>query len=184
MPTPEQCFALALEAFAGRRFELGSGSGKMLRILLGGHDLDASITPSGIRLSFGGRTHDYMPETAPAIVSWLLDAAGAQPDTREITASIGPAEMRTYGIWRLSRLHVRLSATRELIAIRVRSAAEALDVPLPLPRPLPEPPYVVLPERCPHCGEVPERYRVLHDWSLVCLACGRSQPARDQPSNG
>ena len=107
----------------------------------------------------------------------MLAASGTrgEPDVR---FAIEPTEIAPVGIfpaWKMPALHVWMRGAPDRITIRVRNTVAALADPLPVPPPL-VPTYLELTHPCRHCGQVPKRYRVLLDESLVCLACGRSQP--------
>jgi hypothetical protein len=67
------------------------------------------------------------------------------------------------------------------VAILIRNQSPLDDLrraPPPLPKPIDEAPrFIAGDDACPHCGSVPERYRVLSDRTVVCLVCGRSSQA-------
>jgi hypothetical protein len=72
--------------------------------------------------------------------------------------------------------YVRIDTTAEKTLIRVRTSEAPLadlgtDVPIEGRHR-----FVVLDRAGPHCGRIPERYRVLTGGSYVCLACGASMP--------
>src|SRR5262249_25990861 len=97
---------------------------------------------------------------------------------RHLRARFGSIEFGQIGAfppWRVGERHVQLRAEADLVTIRVRRTALALDMPVVTP-PWPEPTYIELAQACAHCDQVPERDRVLMDGSRVCVACGRSQP--------
>lgn len=181
----ERCFTRALAAFAGERYRLDAGASKVMYFMC--HDpsgCDAVITPSSFEINYGWNygPHRYFLQTAPGIVSWLLIASGACGE-REVRAPIGPTTIPTidgYPGWQMPALHVAMLEGPAQIAIRVRDTIAGLADPLPSP--IVGPPFLELPHLCRHCGRVPERYRVLRDGSLVCLACGRSQPRFESPA--
>lgn len=185
----ELCFSQALDAFAGRRFAIDAGASKMLNLILRHPDCtpprcDATITRSDIEVRYGWThgLHAYRLDVAPQVVSWLLAAAGARGGEREVRAAVGPiavpkleihldaARPLCFPAWQAPAFHLWMHAEADRLLIRVRDTAEALAAPIPGPQ------EVELPQRCQHCGQVPDRYRALTDGvTLVCLACGRSQ---------
>jgi hypothetical protein len=176
--TDDACFARVLAAFAGERYPLDAGASKVMNFML--HDCsgcDATITPHDFAINFGWNygPHHYFMATAPAIASWLLDAVGVRGE-REVRGRIAAARIPAippFFAWELPALHVALVAGLTEVTIRVRDSEAALATPLPEPDRTPK--FATLAQPCAHCLQVPERYRVLGDGSLVCLACGRSQ---------
>jgi hypothetical protein len=174
-PSDAQSYDLVLSVLRGKRVPLDPGSRKMLSLVVcdrAGCDLE--ITPSSFTVSWSSeRSHAYYLWCAPGLVSFLLDGM-PMPPTPRLTRQLGPMTLAASD--RAPRLdveerHLRIEALDERLSIRVRDSAATLDDELPAPPPLPEPPVG---HRCPHCNEIPERYRVLADRTIVCLACGRS----------
>ena len=57
------------------------------------------------------------------------------------------------------------------VMVRIRADEAALDDELPT---VSDRKFARYAHACPQCHQVPERYRVLSDGGLVCLACGSS----------
>jgi hypothetical protein len=181
--TDEPCFARVLAVLAGERFAFDESASKVMYFMLrDDRGCDAVISARGFEINFGWSygPHHYVLSTAPPIVSWLLDAAGAR-GAREVRVAIGPTDLPSVKpcfSWRAPALHVAMVAGLDQVSIRVRDRVAALADPLPAPAPAPHAPGLAeATQPCRHCGQVPDSYRVLRDRSFVCLACGRSQPA-------
>lgn len=135
---------------------------------------DAEITRREMTVWYArGGASKYFLAVAPGVVSILLAGAVAragEPVIRRIDPATTPLDpYPPCGV-----RHVRLDAAADRVMIRVRADEAALvglgpDVPIEGPHR-----FVVLDRACPHCGQVPERYRALTDGCLVCLACGAS----------
>lgn len=141
----------------------------------------AEITPSSFIIPYiiSGRSDHYDLSLAPGIISFLLDGVGL-PDTGHAIRPIRlTGRMDTsLPLWSEDggARYVRFddAAARTVFRIRDSEAALAeLGPDLPVVEPVR---YVVLDRTCPHCGSVPERYRVLRGGFHVCMACGRSLP--------
>jgi hypothetical protein len=184
----ELCFSRVLDAFAGRRFAIDAAASKMLKYMLwspscGPTSCDATITRSDIEIRYGWThgLHSYRLDVAPQVVSWFLAAAGARGGEREVRAAVRSIEIPAFEVrqdagrwrysgWQVPAFHLWMHAEADRVLIRLRDTAEALAAPIPGPQ------EVEFPQRCQHCGQVPDRYRALTDGvTLVCLACGRSQ---------
>lgn len=184
----ELCFSRVLDAFAGRRFAIDAAASKMLKYMLWSPSgdptrCDATITRSDIEIRYGWihGLHSYRLDVAPQVVSWFLAAAGARGGEREVRAAVRSIEIPAFEIhrdagrwrysgWQVPAFHLWMQAEADRVLIRLRDTADALAAPIPGPQ------EVEFPQRCQHCGRVPDRYRALTDGvTLVCLACGRSQ---------
>lgn len=181
-PSDAESYEAVTSALRGASFALDPGSSKMLWYMLEDpRGCDAEITPSWFWIRYG-RTfspHRYVMQVAPAVVSFLLDGAGLPP-TRRLTRRLGPATVPAfrdrYPSWAFGARYVLIEALIARTVIRIRDTEPALADGLPEIPPHLGPSFVVLDRTCPHCGLVPDRYRVLHDGSHVCLSCGRSMP--------
>jgi hypothetical protein len=179
-PTSAESYEAVLTVLRGERVPLDAAASKMLWLMLeDSNGCDAEITPSWFWIRFG-RTHSphrYLMQIAPAVVSFLLDGESF-PATRRFTRRIGPAIVPTFRdyfpSWKIGTRFVLIEALIGRTVIRVRDLEAALASPIPELPPHLGPAFVVLDRACPHCGQVPERYRVLLDGSHVCQACGCS----------
>lgn len=174
-------FASVLTAFEGKRHSLDPTSLKVLRIMLErpeGCDARVSADRFEMRLGWHPARHRYHLRTAPAVVTRLLELAGAAPGERDVQAEVGPLEMDG---WTFGRRRVWLLLTGDCVTIHVRAA----DPPhatfglqrLPAPQPIDFVPRFLdfpNPVACPHCATRASSFRHLLDGSLVCGACGRS----------
>lgn len=154
---------------------------------------DAAITASSFIVPYiiSGHSDEYDPTLAPGIVSFLLDGVGL-PDTGHAIRRIRlgarlppegrapPGQPQRFPVWdeaELGARYVRIDDDLERIVLRIRASEADLarlgpEVPVVHPQQ-----HRVLDRACPHCGRIPERYRVLQDGAHVCLACGRSMRA-------
>ena len=181
-PTDAESFESVMAVLRGERIALDPGASKMLSFMLEDpRGCDAEITPSWFWIRFG-RTfspHRYVMQVAPAVVSFLLDGADF-PATRRLTRRLEPTTIPAIGdrfpSWAFGARYVWIEALIARTVIRIRDTEAALADALPEIPPHLGPAFVVLDRTCPHCGRVPERYRVLSDGSHVCLLCGRSMP--------
>src|SRR5262245_38136457 len=171
-------YADVLAVLHGRRIPLDVATWQIASFMLvdrGG--CDAEITRSAFTLSWRrGELHAYARWCAPGVVSFLLQGA-TFPATRHLTRRLGPMTIPAtvrYPMLQFDARYVRIASLDASVAIRVRDSEADLDHELAPVPPLPDPPTG---HRCPHCVQVPERYRVLSDGTLVCLACGRSSPS-------
>lgn len=180
-PTDRESYEAVLAVLRGGRAPFDAAASKMLCLMLEEpHGCDAEITPQWFWIRYG-RTrspHRYMMQVAPAVVSFLLDGEEL-PATRRFTRRLGPAIIPTrdrFPSWRMGTRFVLIEALVGRTVIRARDTEAALASPIPeLPLET-GPAFVVIDRACPHCGQVPERYRVLLDGSHVCHACGCSSP--------
>lgn len=182
-PSDLRSFGRVMATFAGERYPLDAGASKVMHFMCWDHSgCDAVITASTFEINFGWNygPHRYFLRTAPGIVSWLVAASGTRGE-RELQFPIGPTEIGPTGgfsPWQMPALQVAMWAERDQLTIRMRDTVAALASPLPPPVP-PHLQYRAVGQPCRHCGQTPDRYRVLRDGSFVCLACGRSQPPFD-----
>ena len=181
-PTDAESHAAVIAVLRGKRIPLDAGSLKMLAFLLDDPSgCDAELTPDAFTVRFGWNygPHSYFLWCAPGALSFLLEGTELPP-TRRLTRQIGPGTLPQLGNSPPDRpypaRYVRIEALVGRTLIRVREHEAALDISIVEP-PHDGPRFVAIPRECRHCGVVPDRYRVLGDRSLVCLACGRSQPA-------
>jgi hypothetical protein len=165
----------------GERVPFDAGASKMLSLMLEDpHGCDAEITPRWFWIRYGRShsPHRYMMQAAPAVVSFLLDGE-TFPVTRRFTRRFGPAIVPAcapFPSWRMGTRFVLIEALVGRTVIRARDTEAALATPIPELPPELGPAFVVLDRACPHCGRVPERYRVILGGSHVCQACGCSSP--------
>jgi hypothetical protein len=159
----------------------GSGSRMLWYMLPRG--CAAEITPTSFIVPdiLSGRSDRYDLSLAAGIVSFLLDGVDLS-ETGHVIRRIRVSAAATFdgsSAWSHSELgarYVRIDDSGERTVIRIR-ASEAALAELGPELPVVDPPRFLAVERtCPHCGRIPERYRVLRDGSHVCLACGRSVP--------
>lgn len=176
------CFDAVLSASRGRRFPFDALGSQMLWFMVNG--CAAEITPSSFVVPYiiSGRSDHYDLSLAPGIISFLLGGT-ALPETGHVIRQIQLVANRTFDgfpPWDESSLgarYVRIDDVGGRIVFRIRGSVAALAAigpEVPVVDPVR---FLVLERTCPHCGHIPERYRVLRDGSLVCLACGRSVPA-------
>jgi len=161
----------------GERVPLDDGATKVLHFMIKDpHGCDVWITADQLVMQFGPHSanHAYLPELAPAIVSWLLESA----PTGYLPAGTLPYWGGMPKRWSYGPCGVWIDPGSDRVAIMIRDAShrDVLDrTPLPLPPPIEAAPeFVSGAHPCPHCGVVPDRYRKLPDGALVCLACGAS----------
>ena len=189
-------FARALGAFNGARYLFDAGSSQMLRFMLERSEgCDAWLSSRRFEIRFGWHParHRYFVDTAPGIMSRLLDLTKAPVGESRLQAVIGPEtiqkvgtekELRTGGFfpaWSFGLRRVWVESTSMEIAVRVRSA-ESEDVGRrgtrqPLPEPIEfEQQVLELSDSfpCPNCAVYSSTFRQLRDGYLVCAACGRS----------
>ena len=185
-------------ALAGERFPLDAGSTKLLFYMLERPDgCDAWLTPGRFVIQYGWHLahHPWVEDDAPRVVSWLCAsapagylAAGTMPwwfpnpeRVSEERFGYGPdgkmARLASEPVgpcWSYGARRVWFDATPERITLLVRDATVDPG-PDAWPAPIEPPPAFLAGDHpCPHCGDVPDRYRRLSDGSLVCMACGRS----------
>ncbi len=173
-------------ALRGQRFPCDSAGAKLLWYMLGA-GCAAEITPRSLLVPYiiSGRSDHYELSLAPGILSFLLGGS-ALPETGHLIRRIHHAappfdgsfpRVPAWDVASQGARYVRIDDVEGRTVFRIRSSEAAL-VPLGPEIPVIDPiEYVVLARACPHCGRIPERYRVLRDGSHICLACGRSVPA-------
>src|SRR5262245_37262858 len=91
-PADAGAFERVQAVLRGERVPLDGGASKVMMFMLERpHGCDVRIAPGELSIWFGWNQgwHPYFPRTAPAIVSWLLERAGAG-DPRELTAVLAP----------------------------------------------------------------------------------------------
>lgn len=178
-PSNAESYDAVLGVLRGKRLAFDAATWKMLDFILNDSaGCDVEITPSSFTLAWSrNKTHSYYLWSAPGVVSFLLDGTEF-PATRRLVRQLGPTTVpggerfpeRTF-----EQRYVRIEALIARLVIRVRASEAALDAELPeIPARDDAPRFA---HACPHCARVPERYRVLSDGGLVCLACGRSSAA-------
>lgn len=176
------CYEAVRSALRGGRFSLDARGSQMLWFMVQS-DCAAEITPSSFIVPYiiSGRSDHYQLSLAPGIISFLLGGTGL-PRTGHVIRQIhlvAPATRDGIPAWNESRLgarYVRFDDVDGRTVFRIRASEAALaelGPEVPVVDPLR---FLVLERTCLHCGRIPERYRVLRDDSLVCLACGRSMP--------
>lgn len=179
-PSRAASYQDVLAALHGAPLPLTTGTSKMLRYMLGSErGCDAEITPTDLTVWYDEGGSRYALRVAPGIVSFLRASADLSR-SRHLQRQIGPAifpEVGEFPAWGFGSRHVRLDVTDDKILIRIRTSESELaalgpEVPIEGRHR-----FLVLERACPHCGQVPDRYRVLSDGSLVCLACSRSSSA-------
>lgn len=166
-------FALVLAAFRGERFALDEHGAQALWFALETAAADLSITPEAFHIRpTGHHDMDYPLESAAGVMSFLLERVG----------SVGPRSIKTwiasttihagrFPAWTSPARHILAEAWIARVMVRIRADESALDDELPT---LSDRKFARYTHECPHCGQVPERYRVLSDGSLVCPGCGAS----------
>lgn len=177
-PSNAESYAAVQSALRGEPIPLEPSHTKMLWYML--HDergSDAEITRSRLTVWYGrGGASPYYLRVAPGVLGFLL-AGVVLSETRHVIRRLAPASVPLLpGFPAFGVRYVRIDATAEKTLIRVRTSEAPLadlgpDVPIEGRHR-----FVVLDRACPHCGRIPERYRVLTDGSYVCLACGASMP--------
>jgi len=176
------CYEAVRSALRGGRFSLDARGSQMLWFMVQS-GCAAEITPSSFIVPYiiSGRSDHYQLSLAPGIISFLLGGTGL-PRTGHVIRQIhlvAPATRDGIPAWNESRLgarYVRFDDIDGRTVFRIRASEAALaelGPEVPVVDPLR---FLVLERTCLHCGRIPERYRVLRDDSLVCLACGRSMP--------
>ena len=176
-----ESFSKVLRVFEGERHALDLSSSKVLRFMLERSEgCDARLSPDRfeIRFAWHPSRHRYYLSTAPAVVSRILDLAGAHPGSHQVQAVIGPA---TLPQWSFGRRRVWLRMNQDAIAIHVRPAegeeTSAVGEPVAFPEPIEFARRFIdfpSPLPCPHCASLVASYRRLEGGSLVCGTCGRS----------
>ncbi len=175
-------------ALHGARFPFDDRGAQMLWFMLMNNGCAAEITPSSFIVPYiiSGRSDHYELSLAPSILSFLLGGNGL-PETghviRRIQCAAAPFDgsFERFPVWdelRFGERYVRVDDANERTVFRIRAskaALDELDPGVPVVDPVR---FLELRRTCPHCGRIPERYRVLRDGSHVCLACGRSMPPR------
>ena len=138
-----ESFSKVLRVFEGERYALDFGSSKVLRFMLERPEgCDASLSTDRFEIRFGWHPsrHRYYLSTAPAVVSRILELAGAPPGSQQVQAVIGPASLPP---WSFGRRRVWLRANQDAIAIHVRPAegeeASAIGEPAAFPEPIETP---------------------------------------------
>ncbi|HEY5921726.1 MAG TPA: hypothetical protein VIV11_08645 [Kofleriaceae bacterium] len=164
----------------GERIPLDALATKTLFYMLNAFEgCDAAITADQFAITFGPRgPHSrYLPNIAPVVVSWLLDAA----PSGELAAGALPWWWDKPGTWTYRRFAVWIKSEPACVTLMVRATDHpgvAIDphaAPRPFPPPLLGPPeYLTGTHPCPHCTAIPDRYRKLSDGALVCMTCGAS----------
>jgi hypothetical protein len=167
----DDSFANVLSVFRRERFALDEHGSQALWFALDGDAADIEITPQHFRVRMP-KHHDleYSVATAAGVMSFLL--AGAI-DARTVRTRIAPTTIQAGRMpaWTCPSRHVLAEAWTLRVVVRVRANAAALDEPIPA---ISEKIYVKLSHACVICHEVPDRYRILSDDSLVCMGCGAS----------
>ena len=173
-------------ALRGEGAPLDAATAKMLWYLLE-HEAgcDAEITPRSFTVWYVGRgASPYVLAVAPGVVGFLLEGE-ALPGPGHVIRPLGPGTIPAVAPLPpqpFGTRYVRIDASTDRTVIRIRPDAAALadlgpEVPIEGPHR-----FVVGERACPHCGRVPDRYRVLGDDSLVCMACGASMPRASRRS--
>jgi hypothetical protein len=164
-------FANVLGVFRGQRFGLDEHGGQALWFACVDDASDMEITPQHFRVRMP-KHHDldYSVETAAGVMSFLL---ADSIDTRIVRTRITPRKIQAGRMpgWTCPSRHVLAEAWTLRVVVRLRTNEDALDEPIP---DISKKIYVKLSHACTICHEVPERYRVLSDDSLVCMGCGAS----------
>jgi len=167
-------------ALRGEHIDLDVHASKMLWSMLA-NGCDAEVTPSTFVIPFvisGGSDHHDL-SLAPAIISFLLDGVGLPESGHAIrrialTDRNGQACVPLLDGGRARYVRFDDAATRTVFRIRRSEAVLAeLGPDVPVLDPMR---FVVVDRACPHCGRVPQRFRVLRGGFHVCMACGRSLP--------
>jgi|SRR5215471_2046150 len=176
-----ESFSRVIRVLEGERYALDLGSSKVLRFMLErpeGCDANLSADRFEIRFGWHPSRHCYYLHTAPAVVSRILELAGAPPGAQEVQAVIGPASLPQ---WSFGRRRVWLRVNPDAISIHVRPTegdeVSSIDEPAAFPEPIEFPRHVLdfpSPLPCPHCATLAATYRQLQGGSLVCGSCGRS----------
>ena len=176
-PSSATSYQDVLAALHGEPLPFTPRTSKMLWFMLKREQgCDAEITTAGLTVWYGEGGSRYSMPVAPGVVSFLRAGVDLS-ERRHLSQRMGPAivpEVGGFPAWGFGSRHVRLDVTDEKILIRIRTSESELsdlgpEVPIEG-----RPRFLILDRACPHCVQVPERYRVLSDGSLVCLACGRS----------
>lgn len=173
MSSSHDAFANALAAFRGERFELDEHGSQALWFAFETDAADLEVTPTHFHVR-PARHHEmsYPLAVAAGVLSFLLERFG----------TVGPRSIRTWiartpihvgrmPAWTTPARHVLAEAWTSRVVVRVREHEADLDDELPT---LSERKFLKLSHACPHCHITPERYRVLSDGGLVCVACGAS----------
>jgi hypothetical protein len=193
----ERAFAQLQEVLNGkRRLRLDGRSSKMLRIMFGGRDTDAVITPERFVVHFGTQKQRlpsrYFRRLAPRMMSYLLERASIEAVTGPVVIGLParhvPDAAGAFAEWWHEAKLVWVVPGAEVVKVIVRKGPErwARSFVQPVPN---EGPLVVreLPDwapsevyteletalACPRCGVGSTRYRVIRT-ALVCLRCSRS----------
>jgi hypothetical protein len=173
-------YAAVRSALRGGYFPLDARGSQMLWFMLHG-DCAAEITPSSFVVPYiiSGRSDDYELTLAPGILCFLLGGTRL-PEIGHVIRRIDLSSAVLLGVpWDealLGTRYVRIDDGDDRTVLRIRASEAALaelgpEVPVVDPVR-----FLAIESVCPHCGRIPERYRVLRDGSHVCLACGRSVP--------
>jgi len=173
----DECHAAVRAALRGEPIPLQPSDTKMLWYMLHGEaGSDAAITRSSLVAWYGRGGTRYDLRVAPGVLGFLLGGAVVAEGRHVIRRIDGASVPRLSGFPAFGVRYVRVDTTPEQTLIRVRTSEAPLaelgpDVPIEGRHC-----FVVLDRACPHCGRVPERYRVLTSGAYVCLACGASMP--------
>ncbi len=174
-----ELFAGVLATFRGERFPLDDKGAQGLWFALHPTASDLTITPEAFHIR-PAKHHDmeFPLACAPGILSFLLERVGSV-GPRSIKTWIAPTTVKAGGGPGADRFpaftspprHVLAEAWTTRVMVRIRAEEAELDDELPT---LAERRFARFGHACPHCREVPDRYRVLSDGALVCTKCGAS----------
>ena len=179
-----ELFARVLATFRGERVPLDDQGAKGLWFALDQPASDLVVTPE-VFVIRPAKRHDmeFSLECAPGILSFLLERVGTvgprsiktwiAPTTVKAGVAGGPGAGAAGGFpaFMSPPRHVLAEAWTTRVMVRIRADEAELDDELPT---LAERRFVRFGHPCPHCREVPDRYRVLSDGGLVCTKCGAS----------
>jgi hypothetical protein len=184
--TGESGFTEVLRVFEGHRRPLDAKSSKVLCFMLEGPEgCDATIEPGRFEIVFGWNParHRYVSDTAPGVLSYLIESMCPLQNVGDLQAVVGPARVPSMAFgytWAFERRRVWISRHSSNVTIMIRNVrlGESLASTLPLPAPIDVPTPILmdstLPISCPTCGAESSRYRVLPGGFLVCSSCGCS----------
>jgi hypothetical protein len=153
-----------------------AGGSKMLWYMLEQPEgCDAWLTHDRFVVQYGWHLahHRYDRDVGVEVLAWLRRRIGGSCGV--VPAGAFPM-IGKFPSWRFGARAAWIADQPERTTIQIRDATSPELPPGAPPSIEPPPVYIAGANACPHCGSIPERYRVLRDGAQVCLACGASSP--------
>lgn len=165
---------------------LTDNSSKLLWLLTS-QRVDAVLTATSFAARLAGvshRLHQYYPQSAPAVVGFLLRAAGVTRVASTVAVAVPGmliADVPRFSSWTLKACSLWVAREPASVRFSVRDAGVSVagggwPELYSTERPSPLPPTwrtLKVPLGCPHCGQAVARARDLSG-ALVCPHCARS----------